>query len=43
MALTHTISDRSIREYCEDIWDVQAVPIEVQKYSQANAVLQVTN
>ncbi len=36
-------SDRSIREYCEDIWDVKAVPIELTEYSQANAALQVTN
>ncbi|MDJ0746038.1 MAG: glycogen/starch/alpha-glucan phosphorylase, partial [Xenococcaceae cyanobacterium MO_167.B27] len=34
-------SDRSMREYCKDIWDVSAVPIEVQEYTQANAVLQV--
>jgi starch phosphorylase len=34
-------SDRSIAEYCEDIWGAKAVPIEVQEYSQANAVLQV--
>ncbi|MDJ0632232.1 MAG: glycogen/starch/alpha-glucan phosphorylase [Xenococcaceae cyanobacterium MO_188.B29] len=34
-------SDRSITEYCEDIWQVKAVPIELKQYSQANAVLQV--
>ncbi|HHP7231427.1 MAG TPA: glycogen/starch/alpha-glucan phosphorylase [Xenococcaceae cyanobacterium] len=34
-------SDRSIAEYCEDIWHTQAVPIELPEYSQANAVLQV--
>ena len=36
-------SDRSIKEYCEDIWQAQAVPIEISEYSQANAVLQVNN
>ncbi len=25
-------SDRSIREYCQDIWHTQAVPIELQEY-----------
>jgi starch phosphorylase len=34
-------SDRSIAEYCEDIWDALAVSIEVEEYSQVNAVLQV--
>nr|MDJ0537032.1 glycogen/starch/alpha-glucan phosphorylase [Xenococcaceae cyanobacterium MO_207.B15] len=34
-------SDRSMREYCEDIWQAKAVSIELQEYSQANAVLQV--
>ncbi|MGF1541746.1 MAG: glycogen/starch/alpha-glucan phosphorylase [Pleurocapsa sp.] len=34
-------SDRSIAEYCQDIWDVLAVPIEVREYSQASAALQV--
>ena len=33
-------SDRSIREYCKDIWNVKAVPVEVAEYSQADAVLQ---
>jgi starch phosphorylase len=36
-------SDRSIREYCEDIWHASAVPIKVPEYTQANAVLQVKN
>ncbi len=36
-------SDRSIREYCEDIWQVQSVPIAIEEYSQANAGLQVNN
>jgi starch phosphorylase len=30
-------SDRSIRDYCEDIWKVQPVPIELQEYVQENA------
>ena len=34
-------SDRSIREYCDDIWDAKAVPIELIEYSQADAPLQV--
>ncbi|MGB5710323.1 MAG: glycogen/starch/alpha-glucan phosphorylase [Waterburya sp.] len=34
-------SDRSIKEYCEDIWQAQAVPIEIAEYSQAAAALQV--
>ena len=33
-------SDRSIREYCEDIWQAKAVPIELSEYSQAEAGLQ---
>ena len=32
-------SDRSIREYCDDIWDAKAVPIELADYSQADAPL----
>lgn len=36
-------SDRSIREYCKDIWHTSAVSIEVPEYSQANAMLQVNN
>ena len=34
-------SDRSIREYCEDIWQAQPVSIGIEEYSQANAGLQV--
>jgi glycogen phosphorylase len=34
-------SDRSIREYCEDIWKVQPLPIEVPDYIQAHAMLKV--
>ena len=33
-------SDRSIREYCQDIWNVKAVPVELTEYSQADIVLQ---
>ncbi len=34
-------SDRSIRDYCERIWGVKPVPIEVNEYVQAQAGLQV--
>jgi starch phosphorylase len=34
-------SDRSIREYCEEIWRVQPVKIELPDYIQANAGLSV--
>jgi starch phosphorylase len=30
-------SDRAIRQYCEDIWKVQPVPVTLESYSQANA------
>ncbi|MEL6787885.1 MAG: glycogen/starch/alpha-glucan phosphorylase, partial [Cyanobacteria bacterium J06607_15] len=33
-------SDRAIQEYCDDIWHVQPVPVEIAEYSSANAVLQ---
>ena len=33
-------SDRAIKEYCQDIWNVKAVPIKLNEYSQSNAVLQ---
>jgi starch phosphorylase len=32
-------SDRAITEYCRDIWQVEAVPIELQDYVQAEAGL----
>jgi starch phosphorylase len=32
-------SDRSIQEYCDDIWKVKPLPIELQEYVQANAGL----
>jgi starch phosphorylase len=34
-------SDRSIREYCEDIWKVQPVHVTVEDYDQAKAALKV--
>ncbi|MEY2977423.1 MAG: hypothetical protein RLZZ435_1562, partial [Cyanobacteriota bacterium] len=34
-------SDRAIREYCQDIWTTQPMPIELQEYVQANAELSV--
>ncbi|MDX2214892.1 MAG: glycogen/starch/alpha-glucan phosphorylase [Oculatellaceae cyanobacterium bins.114] len=32
-------SDRSIREYCEDIWHAQPVEVEIADYVQAQAGL----
>ncbi len=34
-------SDRSIREYCEDIWKVSPVKVHLNAYDQANAGLNV--
>ncbi len=34
-------SDRSIRDYCRKIWQVEPVPIELKEYVQAQAGLQV--
>ncbi len=34
-------SDRAIREYCEDIWNVEPVSIELKEYVQADAGLKV--
>jgi len=34
-------SDRSISEYCQDIWDAKPVPIKIEEYVQANAGLKV--
>jgi starch phosphorylase len=34
-------SDRSIRDYCEKIWKVAPVPVEVEEYDQSRAVLSV--
>ncbi|MGF1459853.1 MAG: glycogen/starch/alpha-glucan phosphorylase [Leptolyngbyaceae cyanobacterium] len=34
-------SDRSIREYCSDIWKVEPLPVEVPEYDQSTASLEV--
>ncbi|MGD1862626.1 MAG: glycogen/starch/alpha-glucan phosphorylase [Leptolyngbyaceae cyanobacterium] len=34
-------SDRSIREYCEDIWKVKPLPVVVPEYEQSKATLTV--
>ncbi|MCC7528729.1 MAG: glycogen/starch/alpha-glucan phosphorylase, partial [Candidatus Melainabacteria bacterium] len=34
-------SDRSIREYCKDIWDVKPVTVELKEYCQHEAGLKV--
>jgi starch phosphorylase len=34
-------SDRSIREYCQDIWNVEPVAIELEEYVQSKAGLKV--
>ncbi len=34
-------SDRSIREYCEEIWDVEPVQVELEHYQPENALLKV--
>ncbi|MGF1496140.1 MAG: glycogen/starch/alpha-glucan phosphorylase [Elainellaceae cyanobacterium] len=34
-------SDRAIREYCENIWHVQPVPVEIEPYVQTQAGLKV--
>ncbi|MBE9156620.1 glycogen/starch/alpha-glucan phosphorylase [Nodosilinea sp. LEGE 06152] len=34
-------SDRSIRDYCNDIWNVSPVPVELLEYDQAQAGLNV--
>jgi starch phosphorylase len=34
-------SDRSIREYCQNIWQAEPVKIELESYTQANALLKV--
>ncbi|WP_421657396.1 glycogen/starch/alpha-glucan phosphorylase [Leptothermofonsia sp. ETS-13] len=31
-------SDRSIRDYCNDIWKVKSVQIELEEYAQVNAI-----
>jgi starch phosphorylase len=34
-------SDRSIRDYCQQVWKVEPVPVELKKYAQAEAGLSV--
>ncbi len=34
-------SDRSIREYCDEIWDVEPVQVELEHYQPENALLKV--
>jgi starch phosphorylase len=34
-------SDRTIKEYCDDIWDVKPVKVEMEAYDPANATLNV--
>ncbi|MEM8779164.1 MAG: glycogen/starch/alpha-glucan phosphorylase [Cyanobacteria bacterium P01_G01_bin.49] len=34
-------SDRSIKEYCDNIWKVQPVPIEIKQYVQTDAGLKL--
>ena len=36
-------SDRSIQDYCDDIWNVKPIPVEMKDYCQANAGLLVKN
>lgn len=36
-------SDRTIAQYCRDIWDVEPMPIDLGTYSQAEAGLKVTS
>ena len=36
-------SDRSIQDYCDDIWQAKPVPIELEEYIQTNAGLKVSN
>lgn len=36
-------SDRSIQEYCDDIWHVKPIHVELKDYCQADAGLRVTN
>jgi starch phosphorylase len=37
----HFSSDRSIHEYCEEIWRVKPTPVELDHYQPANAVLKL--
>lgn len=36
-------SDRSIREYCQEIWKVEPVKVELPKYDQVTAMLKIEN
>ncbi len=36
-------SDRSVAEYCRDIWKIEPVQIEVQEYIQSDAMLSVSS
>jgi starch phosphorylase len=36
-------SDRTIREYCRDIWKVQSVKVELEEYDQATAGFKVVH
>lgn len=36
-------SDRSIRDYCNDIWKVKPIPIQLEEYVQGAAVLNAAN
>jgi starch phosphorylase len=35
-------SDRTIRDYCREIWNVSPVPVSLENYSQSSAGLKVT-
>jgi starch phosphorylase len=35
-------SDRTIRDYCREIWNVSPVPVSLETYSQSSAGLKVT-
>ena len=34
-------SDRSIREYCKDIWHVDTVKVDIERYQQREAMLKM--
>lgn len=36
-------SDRTIREYCNEIWNVKSIPVEMEGYNPEAAGLRVTN
>lgn len=37
----HFSSDRAIREYCQEIWKVSPVQVQLESYNQASAALHV--